>query len=367
MQNDELRTFFNSDGEAIILHQALDAEVLQAFADVGVDYMKGGPSTTSQHQPLDVSTVFRDAKAYLKKDLNRRVIVVNQTLSDALDAFFEDLRNHFSVPSTSSSPCEPIVVNSGYKSLLCQGIIRVCRILSNKAVTSDKIAQGFAICGHHVEATPEHAGTVSYDRIMRQIIRDCEDDHDQQEVLESLKTHFNECVEYAQQHGHLSNEFLDQQGLCQQDPQYLNRENLTLCRQDAQIITHVDSIKRIQDYKKKRSPEYLASEAEKQRAKAVLQQAGKERAKEAKKLADKEEEIRRKQSMTKRQRDEEVAAVKATNAAKKARLAEEKLKREQDAKALLGTHESSLEFQRGLQMVVGTVVVAGDEPAPGNR
>eukprot|EP00981_Chlorochromonas_danica_P014036 scaffold7241_cov156-Ochromonas_danica.AAC.1 len=52
--NDELRTFFH--GDSIILHQALDAEVLQEFSDVGVDYMKGGPSTTSQHQPLDAST-----------------------------------------------------------------------------------------------------------------------------------------------------------------------------------------------------------------------------------------------------------------------------------------------------------------------
>jgi hypothetical protein len=37
-----------------------------------------------------------------------------------------------------------------------------------------------------------------------------------------------------------------------------------LFRQDVQIITHVDSIQRIQDYKKKRLHEYLAS---KQRSK----------------------------------------------------------------------------------------------------
>ena len=62
-----MRTFFHSDGESIILKQALDVEVLQELADIGIDYMKGGPSTTSQHQPLDVCTIFRDTKAYFKK------------------------------------------------------------------------------------------------------------------------------------------------------------------------------------------------------------------------------------------------------------------------------------------------------------
>eukprot|EP00981_Chlorochromonas_danica_P015031 scaffold10112_cov141-Ochromonas_danica.AAC.4 len=185
--SNELRTFSHSDEEAIILlhQQALNFEVeccLQEFSDVGVDYMKGEPSKTSQHQQFDVS---------FKKDLNQQAIVANRTLSDALDAHIQDLRNRFQDDTNVS----------GHKVLLREGIIRLCRVLCNKAVTSDKIAQeGFVICGHHVE---------------------------------------------------------------------------------------------------------------KQRARAVLQQVGKHKAKEAKKLAEKEEEMRRKQSMTKSERDEEAAAIKA--------------------------------------------------------
>eukprot|EP00981_Chlorochromonas_danica_P014038 scaffold7241_cov156-Ochromonas_danica.AAC.3 len=61
--------------------------------------------------------------------------------------------------------------------------------------------------------------------------------------------------------------------------------------------------------------------------------------------------------MTKRERDEEAAAIKAATAEKRVRILEQKAKREEDAKGFLGADESSLQILRGAEIVMGKVVV----------
>ena len=61
--NGELcRNFFTTDGEACILNQAFDEEVLAAFAQAKIDYMKLGPSSTKVQQDWD-GPIFRAIKA----------------------------------------------------------------------------------------------------------------------------------------------------------------------------------------------------------------------------------------------------------------------------------------------------------------
>jgi hypothetical protein len=57
-----MRFMFYIDGEAIILKQALDPEVLAEFSNGLIDVLKGPPSASAIHQAADRSNTFRDLK-----------------------------------------------------------------------------------------------------------------------------------------------------------------------------------------------------------------------------------------------------------------------------------------------------------------
>lgn len=347
-------------------------EVLQELADIGVDYMKGGPSTTSQHQPLDVCTIFRDTKAYVRKDIDRRPKIKNNTLEANLRAFFNNLRDHFaarvsrlSTSSSSNTTDATFEITASYKDLLIFGVIRLCDVLRNQAVTADKMRQGFSICGQHVESESndeQQLNTVSYERIMRQINKDCENDAERQIILADLRDKFGQVVEYAQQHGHVSNAFLDEIDVAR-TPDFVDRDDLVLHRQDAQIITHADSIARIREYKLKRSPEHIAEQAAIKNASKLIFRMGKEKARkeeiEAKKIA----ELERKRALSKRERDDEAVAKRAENSLKKQRIQAEKSRKEQEAMQLLGEGETTVQLMKGAMAQSATTREDNNEDA----
>lgn len=214
--------------------------------------------------------------------------------------------SHSSSSGTSSgSSSNTPGMTSRYKNLIIQGVMRLIDVLRNRSVTSDKMRLGFSLCGQHVENVAEpSAPTVSYERIMRQIRKDSEGDEYLQNILEQYTAKFPQVVEIAKAHGHVTNQCLDDLGLPRL-PDSADRDDSVLCRQDAQIITHDDSIRRIQEYYKKRSPEYNEEQAKLEAARKVVYQLGKEKARQEKRVADKKAEEDRQKAMTKQQLDAE--------------------------------------------------------------
>ena len=61
-----MRPFLRTDGEACILNQAFDDEVMAALDSASIDYLKLVPGMTPVQQNLDLGTMFRDAKSTVK-------------------------------------------------------------------------------------------------------------------------------------------------------------------------------------------------------------------------------------------------------------------------------------------------------------
>jgi len=57
-----MRMFLSLDGEAIILKEMFNPEILELFKESSIDCAKGVESGTGLHQSSDVGPCFRDSK-----------------------------------------------------------------------------------------------------------------------------------------------------------------------------------------------------------------------------------------------------------------------------------------------------------------
>ncbi len=214
----------------IILCQVFDSEVLEALKDAGVDVVKGGPSMTSHHQALDVSMSFREVK--------RGMRTVPKAEYHGNDSLVANLESYMTAFFAQFPSCR---VASGYKTKIFAGIQRLVYVLRGKWFTSTQIIEGFLNCGQHQPHTNPGEGslTINWDRIMAGTLvemSDCE----KQLLLEKRDVVVAEFLA----HGRVTNEFLDAEGIPDTEGAE-NRDSLTICRQDAQCITHADSSHRI--------------------------------------------------------------------------------------------------------------------------
>lgn len=150
-----MRPFLNTDGEAIIMNQAFDDEVIKEFADAEIDYMKGAPSGTSQHQPADVSSNFRDVKTGMRTVIKEKVNTYNKTLHDNLQTYFREFGQEYPT----------ITVSQSFKTKAIVGLEKLSYVLKGKYFTADKMIKGFLDCGQHVNTVLEDEPTVSYDTL----------------------------------------------------------------------------------------------------------------------------------------------------------------------------------------------------------
>ncbi len=168
------RSFFSTDGEAIILNQGLDPDVLAAFREAKIDYLKGAPSGTHKHQPADVSTNFRDIKTGMNHVATNNTNTYNASLRKASERAFQEFETKFAAASSSSSSSSSsaaaasprLSANLRYRIII--GIERLIHVLRAKYFTSIKIIEGFERCGQHIREPGDDGCTVSFEGIMQQ-------------------------------------------------------------------------------------------------------------------------------------------------------------------------------------------------------
>ena len=80
------------DGEAIILEQGLDPDLINALDTSEIALLKGVPGAKSCHQSSDRSTVFKDSKFLVAKNLKNAKNVSNTVVEGGLDGAFAGLQ-----------------------------------------------------------------------------------------------------------------------------------------------------------------------------------------------------------------------------------------------------------------------------------
>lgn len=153
---DDLRMFFSTDGEAVVMNEVFDALILTELQRLAVDMAKGGPGTTSVWQPCDVADTFRDVKVGVKMVTRDSKLIPNDTLRHYLDMMFSELTKRY--PS--------IDITSLYKGKIIHACETVVQVMRAKYMTPEKITEGFIRCGQHVRTAAPSQSTVSYQRIM---------------------------------------------------------------------------------------------------------------------------------------------------------------------------------------------------------
>jgi hypothetical protein len=229
-----MRMVFSTDGEAIVLKQAFDEEILAMFEQMLADYLKNGPGMTSRHQAADVSDNFRDWKTGLETITRNNVNTKNDTLRRNLTEMFKDLAIQF--PHSD--------VSSEYKKKIIFAVEKVVYCLRAKYVTPEKIVKGFVRCGQHVPDAEPGDRTVDYHKIMSlHLKRDglATEGEVTNEHLDHMAFMRPRVMQEFRDRGRVVRAFLDKLQIFR-DCEAVIRDELTLCRQDCQVITHADTV-----------------------------------------------------------------------------------------------------------------------------
>ena len=130
-----MRNFYSQDGEAEILIPAMDPAVRSAFEESGTDFAKGPPSATSNHQPCDRSTNFRDTKKGMETVTKNGIDTSNVTLA-----------NHVKSTITALKQEHPeITLSSANESKIIKAIETLTYVQKNGYVQSRKIVLSYEV------------------------------------------------------------------------------------------------------------------------------------------------------------------------------------------------------------------------------
>lgn len=241
-----MRAFFSTDGEPIILYQSCSDEIQAEFKSQCIDYVKGGASTTSIHNALDRTVVFRDMRKGIKKVSETGIPNIHTTLEQNID----DTLNRFER--------EIIVggIGTEYKKAIKFGLTIIIHCMQDEYCTPCKLIHGFVCCGQHVfperdivyseNGTPS---TISFDKIMRQ----CESELTQDE-LANMKRHAPELIQILLDKGEITEKEYDDRNIPQlPEEDFEIRNDLVLCRQRCVIITHDETVARYKEYAQRKA------------------------------------------------------------------------------------------------------------------
>ncbi len=311
-----MRAFFSTDGEPSILYQSFSDDILEEFKTQCIDYMKGGASTTSIHNPLDRTVVFRDMKAGILEVSNTGVPNIYTILEEHIDEALNRLEREVIVGG----------IGTEYKKGIKFGLTVITHCMQNGYCTPIKLIHGFVCCGQHifpergaVYSESESPSTISFDKIMRQ----CESELTQDQ-LANMKRHAPELIQILLNTGQITEEEYDARDIPKlPDEHYETRDELVLYRQRCVIITHDETIARYKQYAQRKAD--LSNPVIK-KAIAVIKRAVKSQIAKETKAADK----KRLEDMTPDERDAEKQRKRTLAAANRAlkKLNEEKLAEE---------------------------------------
>ena len=264
---EDMRSFLSSDGEAIILKQSLDIDVLAAFAAHGIDYAKGPPSCTAAHQSADRQSVFKDAKRELRKQIAVEKNISNELLTDRLTMAFNALQTKFE-----------ITVSAASRNKLIFG-------LQNKAMTPDKVRRGYTICGQHLVRPAKCAAlsrypnfqdsTVDFDAVMQECYTDISPAE-----RESMIVGIPAMVDAIRRGLVVDDAFMDLLNIKKLPAElHVDRSGNVIWQQHAQMITCADTQRRFRDYLWEKTPEGIAARQHAAAAAKALAKVEKDRQK----------------------------------------------------------------------------------------
>jgi hypothetical protein len=233
-----MRPIVTSDGEPIILYQSFSDEVQEAFRSNHIDYIKGGASTTSIHNALDRTVVFRDMKRgtqiVSRKGLPQIHTLLNERLQDVLGKFEAEAL---------------ISIGSEYKKSIQYGLVLIVHCLQNGYCTPEKLIHGFTCCGQHVYPTTDNQSTIDFHKIMRQCSRPLT-----QEELSNMQHHAQDLMQILINTGEIKDEDYDVRGIPKlPDDDFEIRDEYVLPRQRCVIITNNDTVARYKEYRQRKA------------------------------------------------------------------------------------------------------------------
>lgn len=310
-----MRPLLTTDGEANILNEVFDDSVKTAFASSLIDYIKLGPSHTSMGQSWDVATIFRDWKTSLRHMIKNKTPIENLTLDANMDKAIAQFRIEY--PTVELTP-------AFQKKILYATSYLVASM--KKSVTGPKIADAFVAVGQHIINAALGAETTSYKIMMTRTMATGISDEEFQLMEELRPLARDEVI----RDGRLTDAFLDLNNICSNGG--TRRDDLTLCRQHALIVTHADTARRFEEYRARQAqkgnpaPISFASALD-QAAKAVAKE-DKAKAKKDAATEAKAAELIRFGSLSPAQQAAETAAVKQAKADKKIATADAKRAKE---------------------------------------
>ena len=148
-----MQPFLHSDGEACVMNEAFSEEVMSAFEDASINYLKGGPSHTSMTQDLDCYHMFSSLKAGVKHVHKYGTHVRNGMLREGMLQAMSEFEREYSI---DISPLRNKIIY-GHE---------VITYSAQKHWTAHKMKESSKVVGIHTELQQDDDTTVNFNRVM---------------------------------------------------------------------------------------------------------------------------------------------------------------------------------------------------------
>lgn len=247
----DLSTFLTSDGEAVIMNQALDDEIQDLLSEAKIIWAKLPASTTSVHQPCDRAQTFKSLKSCCT---NETFLASARNVDQRDDMLANEIR--------AAAAAIKLVDNKKLPSGFIDRLVRGCLLVEKMcevAMKKGDITRSFVKCGHHVPSDKQLKApegelpvTISPTIIMRQCHAPISD-----EQMQNMLNHLPFFSDKMRDDGRIAWADMDDKGIAP-DQDVENRENLVLSRRACEIITSPATLKRQKLWHLENDPECIA-------------------------------------------------------------------------------------------------------------
>ena len=250
-----------SDGEAVILWQTIDPEVVAAFKAEGELIMaKSGPSATSVEQPCDVGTEFKDLKAGVKTQQKREQDTTNEILHAGLESYWKN----WLIEMKRISAAEFVLPSSVFREKVYHVLSTVTYVMQNGYMTPAKSKQAFIDVGAHSTKPVSNPifgfdnATVDFDLMLNGMYKNLTP-----ETSHFIRLHTPELVRNIRTNGKLQIADYKRVGIYQrlisEGFTIIDRDENVIWQQHAQIMNHEDNIEEWTGYRRDRDPVAIAN------------------------------------------------------------------------------------------------------------
>jgi len=228
------RSFLDTDGEATILNEAFDVDVMNQFQANRIDYLKLGPSATKTQQPWDAGNQFRSTKTGLSSTIRNNTNVEDELLRRNLLKYYVEFDTEYPT----------IKLTAKFREKITYSLMLIVHCLK-KFILPDKMKASFISTGHHIEnEVKEGEDSVNCELMMSLCLDSTITVHERQHMFECKEA----AAVYGMVHGQITDEYMDSIQLYN-TPNTVNRDELQAeCRKYAFLVTHRDTNQRHYDY-----------------------------------------------------------------------------------------------------------------------